>query len=275
MRASLTLAAAGFLAFSVPALAQQLDNPRTDYAAYTRPQGVLAVGMPKLEHGIIDEVMVGTYIPPWLLFPLLKVPVPNGYVKVRTPGLDPITVSLRGGVAYLDATAIAELADEDATGNAVSLTADLASSYLIDERFSVSLGLDYAHLLATGGVDETASSVQGASSADTYSVRALGEWRLTRVFALTLLARFLIYQSPVSADAQTESEAVSVDADLSGESADQRRFTIVPGVSFVWQNWELSGGVGYGVLYLPVLGFASAKAWPVIDFSAAYRFDLY
>jgi hypothetical protein len=33
--------------------------------------------------------------------------------------------------------------------------------------------------------------------------------------------------------------------------------------------------VGYGVFFLPVVGLASAKAWPVIDFNAAYLFDLY
>ncbi|HEX6767132.1 MAG TPA: hypothetical protein VF103_16660 [Polyangiaceae bacterium] len=46
-------------------------------------------------------------------------------------------------------------------------------------------------------------------------------------------------------------------------------------MSFVWNRWELTGGVGYGVFYLPVLGLASAKNWPVVDFGVAYRFDLY
>jgi len=275
MRASLTLAAVGFLAFTTPAFAQQLDHPRTDYAAYTRPKGVLAAGLPKIEHGIIDEVMVGTYLPPWLLFPVLKAPVPSGYVKARTPWFDPVTVALRFGAAYLPAAAVTELSDGSATGSAISLTADASASYFIDERFTVSLGVDWAHLQATGEAGEETTSMQGASSAHTYSARAFGEWRLTRTFALSLLTRVLIYQSPVSADATGESDAVSVDAELSGEGTDQRYVTIVPGVSFVFKNWEISGGLGYGVFYLPVLGLASAKAWPVVDFSAAYRFDLY
>ena len=64
-------------------------------------------------------------------------------------------------------------------------------------------------------------------------------------------------------------------ADLSAQSAHQPHFTAVPGVSFVFNRWEISTGVGYGVLYLPVLGLASTKARIVLDFAFAYRFDLY
>jgi hypothetical protein len=95
------------------------------------------------------------------------------------------------------------------------------------------------------------------------------------VFALTLLARYLAYQSPVNADATSETDAATVEGDLSAETTNQQHFTAVGGVSFVWDRWELSGGVGYGVFYLPVLGLATAKAYPVVDLAAAYRFDLY
>ena len=95
------------------------------------------------------------------------------------------------------------------------------------------------------------------------------------MFALSLLFRYLIYQSPYSADSTSSSGAVTVTSDLSAESTIQKRFTVVPGVSFEWEHWELNAGVGYGVFYLPVLGLASAKAWPVVDLAVAYRFDLY
>ena len=66
-----------------------------------------------------------------------------------------------------------------------------------------------------------------------------------------------------------------MDGDLSAESTIQKHFTLVPGVSFVWDRWELSGGVGYGVFYIPSLGLASARSLPVVDFAVAYRFDLW
>jgi hypothetical protein len=276
MRAALTLAVcAAFLAIATMAEAQQLENPRTDYTAYTRPKGRMAVGPLKVEHGILDEIMVGTYVPPWFLFPVLKVPVPTVYLKLRTPTWQNLTVAIRGDAAYIAGTAVAEIADDDASASALSTTADIDVSYRIDERFSASLGLDYAYLRAIGKTSEEATSVEGASAAHTYSIRAFGEWRLTRVFAVTLLFRYLVYQSPISADATSESDAATVESDLSAQGALQKHFSIVPGVSFVWDRWELTGGVGYGVFYLPILGLASAKNWPLVDFGVAYRFDLY
>lgn len=263
------------MAFATAAPAQQLDNPRTDYTAYTRPKGRMAVGPIKVEHGIIDEIMVGTYVPPWFAFPVLKVPIPSVYAKLRTPTWENLTVSIRADAAYIAGTAIAELADEEASASAISTTADIGVSWRIDDQWSVSAALDYAKLRAVGETSDEAASVEGASTAHTYSVRAFGEWRLTRVFAVTLLFRYLLYQSPISADTSSESDAVSVEGDLSAESTLQKHYSITPGVSFVWERWELSAGVGYGVFYLPLLGLASAKNWPLVDFGFAYRFDLY
>jgi hypothetical protein len=276
MHARLSLAAfVAVLCLGGSALADQLENPRTDYTAYTRPKGRSAVGPLKLELGIIDEVEVGTYPLPWFAFPILKTPIPNGYLKLKSFWGGPFTLALGGGVTYIDAKAIAKLADNDASASAFSTVAELDASYRFDERFSLSLGFDYAHISAVGNKKDEATSLEGASTAHTYSTRVFGEWRLTRVFALTLLLRYLIYQSPVSADSTTNSGPITVTTDLSAESAQQRRFTIVPGVSFVFDRWELSTGVGYGVFYLPVLGLATTKAWPVVDFAFAYRFDLY
>lgn len=276
MRRAVSLAAfALLLALGVEAQAQQLDNPRTDYTAYTRPGGRMAVGPLKIEHGVIDEIMIGTYPAPWLVFPWLKIPVPNTYVKVRSFWDGPLTLAVRGGVAYVGAKAVAELADdEQASGSALSTVGEVDASYLINERFSASFGLDYAYLGAVGSNGGT-SSVEGASTSHTYSARLLGEYRFTRVFALTLLLRYLIYQSPLDTEGNLETPSVSVQSDLSAESTMQKRFTALPGVSFVWERWEVSGAVGYGVFYLPILGLASAKSWPAFDLGLAYRFDLY
>ena len=152
MRSHVTLAAlAASTTFGLAASAQQLDNPRTDYTAYTRPHGRMAVGPLKVEHGIIDEVMVGTYVPTWFLFPVLKVPVPTVYAKLRTPTFSNFTLAIRADAAYIDGKAIAELADDDASASAFSRTAEIDASYRIDERFTVSLGLDYAKLQDAAG----------------------------------------------------------------------------------------------------------------------------
>lgn len=272
----LSLALCGLLfAWSGAASGQQLENPRTDYTAYTRPQGRASVGLLKTDLGVIDEVLIGTYPLPWLAFPLLKSTVPNVYAKVRSPWSGPLTLALGGSLLYVDGKAIAQLADKNASASAVSTTGAFDASYRFDERFSLSLGFDYAHLRALGDNNDEATSIEGASAAHTYSTRLLGEWRLSRVFALSLLFRYLIYQSPINVDTSSGDRAVTVTSHLSAESTIQKHFTLVPGVSFEWERWELNAGVGYGVFYLPALGLASAKSWPVVDLAFAYRFDLY
>ena len=274
MRQTVSWAAGALLlAWSAGAAAQQLENPRTDYTAYTRPRGRASVGFLKADLGIIDELTIGTYPLPWFAFPLLKTTVPNLFLKARTPGSGPFTASLGASAMYVNAKALAQLADTTADASAVSTTASFDASYRFDERFSLSLGLDYARMRAFG--EDQNASVEGASTGHTYSTRLLGEWRLSRVFALSLLFRYLIYQSPYSADGTSTSDAVTITSDLSIETTAQKRFTIVPGVSFEWEHWELNAGVGYGVFYLPVLGLATAKSWPVVDFAFAYRFDIY
>ena len=276
MRQTVSLAAcAVLLAWSAGAAAQQLENPRTDYTAYTRPRGRASVGFLKTDLGVIDEITIGTYPLPWFAFPVLKTTVPSVYLKARSPWKGPLALAIGGSAMYVNAKALAQLADENASGSAVSTTAEFDASYRFDDRFSLSFGFDYAHLRLIGDTADQSTQIEGASAAHTYSTRLLGEWRLSRVFALTLLARALIYQSPVSADSTSSNNAVTVTSNLSAEPTSQKRFTVVPGVSFEWQHWELNAGVGYGVFYLPVLGLASTKSWPVVDLAFAYRFDLY
>ena len=275
MRQAVRLAACALLlSWSGGALAQQLENPRTDYTAYTRPRGRASVGLLKTDLGLIDEITIGTYPLPWILaLPIVKTTVPNLYAKVRSPWSSPFQLALGGSLLYVNAKALAQLADQSADGYGISTTASLDSSYRFNERFSLSLGFDYAHLGLYG--EDPEASIEGASTTHTYSTRLFGEWRFTRVFALSLLFRYLVYQSPTSAEGTSDNGAVMVTSDLTVEPTARKRFTIVPGVSFEWERWELNAGIGYGVFYLPVLGLASTKAWPVVDLAFAYRFDLY
>jgi hypothetical protein len=276
LRNTVALAAwALVLAWGAAASAQQLENPRTDYTAYTRQKGKLTVGLLKTDLGIIDEITIGTYPLPWFAFPVLKSTIPNVYAKARTPWKGPLTLAVGGSFLFVDGKAIAQLADKSASASAVSTTAEFDASYRFDAPFTLSLGFDYAHLRAVGGSNNEATSIEGASSGHTYSARALGEWRLSRVFALSLLFRYLIYQTPIQVESESSDSAVTVTTNLSAESTIQKHFTIVPGVSFEWERWELNAGVGYGVFYLPALGLASAKSWPVVDLAFGYRFDVY
>jgi hypothetical protein len=262
------------LSGSLAARAQ--DNPRTDYTAYTRPAGRTALGLFKLEQGILDELTIGTYWPLWLAYPAFGALIPNGYIKMGTSNRAPLALAGRAGITYIDDTAIRKLSHNQATANGIAYAAEIDASVRLGSAFTLTLGGDYNHLSAVGsGTDHVASSIEGASTADTWSARLLTEWHLTHSFELSLLVRYLIYQSPLNADVQTESDSVSVDGDLSGEASRQRRWSLVPGVAFEGESWELQLGIGYGVFYLPVLGLPTTKSWPIVDLGFAYGFDLF
>jgi hypothetical protein len=251
-------------------------NPRTDFTAYTRPQGRASVGPLKLELGLIDEIMIGTYVPPWFSFPVVGAPVPNGYIKLRSWWSSPLTLALRAGALYVSNGAVEELTGGEASGSLASLTAEVNASLLVHRRLTVSLGADLTRIEATGNEADSATSIEGAAVSDNLMTRLFVEWRLTRVFSLTFLLRYIAYQSPMETEARYEGEDLTLSSDLTAStSVPRRRFTAVPGVAFEWDDWELSVGVGYGAFPLPALGTATSRAWPVVDIAFAYRFNLY
>ena len=249
---------------------------RTDFTAYTRPRGRAAIGPLKVELGIIDEVTLGTYVPPWFAFVVIGTPAPNLYLKARSWWSGPLTVAVRGGFLYLDGSGIAELADADASGNATVVTSEVDASVRLNSRVRVSLGFDYSHLVAVGSGTEVATSIEGASVADTGIVRLFAQWQLTRVFGLTFLTRYVVFQSPFGADVESESPGVTISGDLSAESGSSAtRYAVIPGVSFDWTHWELYLGVGYGTFQIPAVGLPTTRAFPILDLALAFRFDLY
>lgn len=255
--------------------AEPLDL-RTDFTAYTRPRGRAAIGPLKLELGIIDEVTLGTYVPPWFAFLVLGTPAPNLYLKARSWWSGPLTLAVRGGFLYLDGSGIAELADADASGSATVLTSELDASLRLNTRVRVSLGFDYSHLIALGSGTDVATSIEGAAVADTGTARLFAQFQLTRVLGLTLLTRYVVFQSPFGADVGGETPGVVISGDLSAtRSRSGTRYAVVPGVAFDWTHWEFYLGVGYGTFQIPAVGLPTTRALPVVDLALAFRFDLY
>jgi hypothetical protein len=255
---------------------RETEDLRTDFTAYTRPRGRAAVGPLKIELGILDEVTVGTYVPPWFAFAVLGTPAPNLYLKARSWWSGPLTLAVRGGFLYLDGSGIAELADADASGSATVLTSEVDASLRLNPRVRVSLGFDYSHLVAVGSGTDVATSIEGASVADTGTVRLFAQWQLTRVFGLTFLTRYVAFQSPFGADVSSESPGVVVSGDLSAaRSSSGTRYAVVPGVSFDWTHWEFYLGVGYGTFQIPAVGLPTTRALPIVDLALAFRFDLF
>lgn len=251
-------------------------QPRTDFTAYTRPRGRAALGPLKVELGITDQIMVGSYVPPWFAFTLVGAPAPNLYLKVRDWWSGPLTLALRGGFLHLDGRQLDKLTDADASGGVTALLGEFDASLQPDAPLCLSFGVEFSHLAAAGQGSSADTSIEGASTGQAVQARLFGQWQLTRVVGLTLLLRYVAYQGPKSADISAERDGTTIDADLSSEPGERReRFAAVPGVSFDWEHWEFYVGVGYGALALPALGIPTTKAWPIVDLAVAFHFDLY
>jgi hypothetical protein len=253
-RISRALACAGFVARAAHA-DQTSGNERTDYTAYTLRQGEASVGLIKAEIGALPELTIGTYVPTWFVFPVLHSVVPTAYLKLRDPFHGPVAASVRATFVYIDASALASdwLESKGTRANIIVLPAEAAISVRFDEAFSQSFELSYVLADAFGG-NGTGSSIRGAGIFSHLTLSALSEVRLSRVVALTFLARVRLYQSPARVHARFDQGSTSVDANV-GVTARDRDFTAcaVPGIAFSWPNINLELGVGYGSLWLPVV----------------------
>src|SRR5262245_54767703 len=58
---------------------------RINRTAYTLDQGQVDIGVESFAVAPFDELTIGTYVTPWLLLPYLGLPVPNAFIKARTP----------------------------------------------------------------------------------------------------------------------------------------------------------------------------------------------
>jgi hypothetical protein len=234
---------------------QEEGDERVDYTAYTLHGGEFSLGPFKAQFGVADFFTVGTYVPPWFLFPLLDATVPTGFVKVRDPFFGPVAVSARAGFVYVDASALASDYIEN-TGVDASLwvvPVELATSVRFSKQYSQSVEAVYVAAFAHG--DETAdATIKGAGALSNLTLSTLLELRLTRVFALTLLARALVYQGRAHVTAHFKEGTTGVDADLGTRDFDAGFIACaVPGVAFSWANINLELGLGYGNWWLPVV----------------------
>jgi len=275
MRSALGLISIAALLAPGSALAEERPHPRTDYTAYTRGAGRASVGLFKLEMGLLDQVTLGTYLPLWFTSPVIGVPVPNAYLKIGQNWGDSVAIATRAGFTFIDGEGVAYLADQDTSASGAIYAIEVDGTVRVSSRISLSLGVDYNHVSAVGDTEQLATSIEGASTSDTWSARLLSEWHLSQGFAINVLVRTLIYQSPLNADFDSDSEILRVEGDLSGESSRRRRFSVVPGLSYEGAHWEFTLGVGYGVAYLPVVGLPTTKSWPVVDLGFSYNFDIY
>jgi hypothetical protein len=272
----IALAAAGaILSFAASARAyQQQGEERVDYTAYTLRPWEVSLGVFKAEAGLPGGLMIGTYVPTWVVGPLLDTTIPTAFVKLRDPFEGPLTASIRAGVIYFDGASLASKLTENEGSKAGLLVApfEAALSARYSPWVSQSLLLTYVYVSAQGA-EASDTGIRGAAGVSNLSISTLLEVRLTRVVALTLLARILAHQGNAHVTAQFSRGSTTIDADLGARPRRQELVgCAVPGIAFSWEYINLHLGLGYGTWWLPVVELPLTTPQIIPDFDFYVRF---
>lgn len=265
----------------VPSRARAEHRPgseRVDFTAYTLRRNEASVGIGAAAFGVIDEVTVGTYVPPWFAFPLVQAPIASGYLKARDWFHGPFAVSLRAAFAYLPASVFSSALSSGSTTRVgfVVVPVELSLSLRANESFSQSLQLSWVYVGASGSRAREKRSdlrIGGASAVTSLSLHLLSELRLSRVVAVTLRESILLGSGDLLVNGQLERAGTRVDAQLGATQVyDGIVANIIPGLAFSWSNINLHVGVGVGTNWLPFLGLPIRTITVVPDADFYVRF---
>jgi hypothetical protein len=246
---------------------------RIDRTAYTLDQRQVEVGIESAEFAPLDELTLGTYVPTWLLFPVLDAPVPTAFIKARTPFVGPFVGSLRVNVVYVSGASLrSELAEANvANGSLWIVPVELAVSANLVDRLRESLELMYVGISGNGNADDT-TTIHGSVAATSLTLSSFSELRVSSGFAVTLLGRVLVHQDAALVQGSASSDSSQVDFNLGVRRRHSFVACIVPGIELDLARAHLDLGLGYGSWWLPVVELPLASYGLVPEANFYMRF---
>jgi hypothetical protein len=248
-------ATASFAALFIPFDAEayhQGSERMTQYTAHTLRAGEAQLGLLELDYAPLDWLYFGTETLPYAAGIFFPIVVPNVQLKVRPIAFRPFTLAVRGGFYYASLRGVAD----EGGGSAFLVPISAYASSDITDAFSLHGEVTYTRLIVTGDATIDELTIQGGGIANTVQLGLMGEYRVTRVTALTLRARWQVFQSPLQIHSSSQSDAFTtqtVNGDVTPEFA-EHAWAILAGVALSWKNVSLQLAVGYGDLFAPSLG---------------------
>jgi hypothetical protein len=230
-------------------------DERIEDTAYTLRGGRFSVGVWSAETGIFDDVMIGTYLPAWLAFPVIDAPILTGFIKLRAPWDGPLALSVRVGAAYFDAGRVAaDISDGRAKrADVFAVPFEVAASLRISDRITQSLQLSYVSI-KIGASEQNQATGSGSATTSNASLSALLEMKIDANWALTMVGRMLVYQGPAHITAHLDRGVTSLSANLGFlPYRGATLWSLVPGVAFGSGHLHVELGLGYGSYWLPII----------------------
>jgi hypothetical protein len=249
------LAALATLVFARAAYAYHEGDERiVDATAHTLRAGELRVGLWELELGTFDFVTIGTDTAPWAASFVVDSVVENGHVKLRLLRTAPLTISVAAAVYHTSLSGTGRLVSGNGSLLLVPITAFASSD--LSSSFSLHLGATYAHLDAPDlSLDVGNARAQTAIAATAVQLHAMGEWRASRVVALTLQVHGQAYATPATVHI-TSTDSLGEQVGFAGTVAPKDRTAVsaVASVAFSGRHFNARLGAGYGAIFLPSMG---------------------
>jgi len=257
------LAAALAVVFFTPsAYGHHSDEERiTDRTAYSLGQEIFRIGIWKFEVGILDDLDVGTLTLPWII------KMANLHLKYEFEINEQWSIAPRIGFLSLDMQTI-DPESPEAVFAIVPL--ELVGSFRVGD-FTISLEAIYTYVGLSGSYESDA--LEGAAAVTNLQITNSIEWRVSRVTALLLHSRYLLFQdASASTSAQIQADeytTIEIHGAIESDVVDVgNAFSIVPSVHFSWETFNLRLGVGWGNWSLPGINFVLPMTMPIpeIDF---------
>jgi hypothetical protein len=272
-RSKLQLLVAGALLLSAGhAFGYHSDAERlTDDTAYTLSGKRLRLGVFKLQYGIWDPLTVGTYTLPWV------VRTANLHVKWRYYFDDPWALALQVGGYRLDVSKLELFEDEPGDAVITVGTFEPSVSYRFGSRFSLSASVPYTEVRAKGTLNTKAFEGGLSGAVDNLQVTSTLEWRVSRVTALVVHARYLVFQR-VFADGRAvlrpdDYTTVVIEADAESDALNfTDAWSVVPAAAFSWGTFNLRVGVGYGNWNIAPVNFVLPKKTLIPELDVFWAF---
>jgi len=262
------LAALATLVFARAARAYHEGDERlVDATAHTLRSGEVRLGLWELELGTFDFATIGTDTAPWVASFIVDSVVQNGHAKLRLLRTTPLTISVSAAVYHTDLSSKGRLVAGNGSLLLVPLSGFVSSDLSTD--LSLHLGVTYAHLDAPDlTIDVGSSRAQTAIAASALQLHAMGEWRATRVVALTLQVHGQPYATPATVH-MTTTDSLGGKVGFSGTvgPVDRTALSAVASVAFSGRNFNARIGAGYGALFIPSMGITIpiATVFPEVD----------
>jgi hypothetical protein len=237
-----------------------------DQTAYTLPGGRFQIGVLRQEVGLFDRLTVGTYGLPWIWR------IYNGHAKFAFARGDPISLAVSAGIFNVTPDA---LVTESGNASVTALPFELTASLRISDAFTLSPAGAYTFVTLKGAYDP--AKIEGVAALSNLQVMGTLEWRLTKVVALVVHGRYLVFQNAGGRVSATLSPdrftRVDVRAIVSTNSLDYpNAYTIVPSAVLSHGVFNVRLGAGYGNYFIPGINLVLPNRGIVPDFDLYFRF---